>query len=86
MKYKSLALPALILSASFNLQAADLSDDEKFSYGLGMLIGERVLKQYGEVNYEALLQGIKAQHQGQSTLLTVQEAQAVLASYNEAKA
>jgi FKBP-type peptidyl-prolyl cis-trans isomerase len=86
MKLKYLSLPLLILSASFNLQAADLSEDDKFSYGLGMLIGERVLKQYGDVNYEVLIQAIKAQHQGQDTLLTVQEAQAALASYNEAKA
>ena len=50
------------------------SDDDKFSYGLGMVIGERVLKQYGEVNYEVLLAGMKAQHGDQETLLTLEEA------------
>jgi len=50
------------------------TDDDKFSYGLGMVIGERVLKQYGEVNYEVLLAGMKAQHGDQETLLTLEEA------------
>ena len=39
-----------------------------------MVIGERVLKQYGEVNYEVLLAGMKAQHGDQETLLTLEEA------------
>lgn len=51
-----------------------VSEDDKFSYGLGMMIGERVLKQYGEVNYDLLLQGMKAQHQAQETKLTMEEA------------
>ena len=50
------------------------SDDDKFSYGLGMVIGERVLKQYGDVNYEVLLAGMKAQHGDQETLMTLEEA------------
>ncbi len=50
------------------------TDEDKFSYGLGMVIGERVLKQYGEVNYEILLAGMKAQHGDQETLLTLEEA------------
>jgi len=50
------------------------TDEDKFSYGLGMVIGERVLKQYGEVDYEILLAGMKAQHGDQETLLTLEEA------------
>ncbi len=50
------------------------TDDDKFSYGLGMVIGERVLKQYGEVNYEVLLAGMKAQHANLETLMTLDEA------------
>ena len=50
------------------------SDDDKFSYGLGMVIGERVLKQYGEINYDVLVAGMKAQHTNQETLLTLEEA------------
>ena len=50
------------------------SDDDRFSYGLGMVIGERVLKQYGEVNYEILLAGMQAQHKDADTLMTLEEA------------
>lgn len=50
------------------------TEDDQFSYGLGMVIGERVLKQYGEVNYEILLAGMQAQHQDGDTLMTLEEA------------
>ena len=39
------------------------SDGDKFSYGLGMIIGERVMKQYGDVDYQLLLQGLIAQRE-----------------------
>jgi FKBP-type peptidyl-prolyl cis-trans isomerase len=39
-----------------------------------MVIGERVLKQYGDVNYELMLAGIKAQHKDAETLITLDEA------------
>ena len=54
------------------------TDEDRFSYGLGMMIGERVLKQYGEVDYEKLLTGMKAQHQNEETLLTLPEAETAL--------
>jgi len=81
MKFKTLVLSALLLtlvacekkeSAPAEINLATEAD--KFSYGLGMLIGERVLKQYGEVNYDLLLPGMKAQHQEQTTLLTLEQA------------
>lgn len=53
------------------------TDADKVSYGLGMMIGERVLNQYGDIDYDLLLQGIKAQQAGE-TLLTIEEAQVVL--------
>ncbi len=59
------------------------SDADKFSYALGMMIGERVLKQYGEVDYETLLDGIKAQHQDMKTLMNVAEAGKILADYQQ---
>ncbi len=31
------------------------TEKDKFSYGLGMIIGERVMKQYGDVDYQILL-------------------------------
>lgn len=81
MKSKTLVLSALLLTlaACEKKESApmeiDLSTEaDKFSYGLGMLVGERVLKQYGKVNYDLLLAGMKAQHQEQTTLLTLEQA------------
>ncbi len=81
MNFKALVLTALLLG----LAACDKKDmaqpqtsleteDDRFSYGLGMVVGERVLKQYGDVNYDLLLQGIKAQHKGQETLISLDDA------------
>jgi len=53
------------------------SEKDKVSYGLGMMIGDRVLNQYGEIDYDLLLQGIKAQQAGE-TLMTLEEAQVAL--------
>ncbi len=81
MKSKVIVLSALLLtlaacdkkeSAPMEINLA--SEEDRFSYGLGMLVGERVLKQYGEVNYDLVLAGMKAQHQEQTTLLTLEEA------------
>jgi FKBP-type peptidyl-prolyl cis-trans isomerase len=86
MKFKSLTLSALVLvlvaceskpietDADAATDAKLETESEKFSYGLGMMIGERVLKQYGEVNYDLVLQGMKAQHNGETTQMTIEEA------------
>jgi FKBP-type peptidyl-prolyl cis-trans isomerase len=42
-----------------------------------MLIGERVLKQYGKVDYDIMLTGIQAHHEGQVTLMTLEEAKQI---------
>ena len=54
------------------------TDKDKLSYGLGMMISEQVLKQYGEVDYQVLLEGMKAQAEGKETLMTLEEAGAAL--------
>jgi len=55
------------------------SDDDRLSYSLGMLIGERILKQYSEdINYYVMLEGIRAAHTDAKTLLTMEEAQAAM--------
>ena len=81
MKLKLLVPCALLLALAacdkMDKSAPEISvatDDDRFSYGLGMVIGERVLKQYGEVNYDLLLAGMQAQHGDQETLLTLEEA------------
>ena len=59
------------------------TDDEKHSYALGMMISERVLKQYGEIDYQFLLHGITAQQEGKKSLLTMTEADQVLKEYQK---
>jgi len=55
-----------------------MTDKDRFNYGLGMIIGERVLKQYSEVDYEIMLQGIIAQNEEKQTLMTLTEAEEAL--------
>jgi len=94
MKYKALVLFAALLSltacekkeatpAQAQQPATLETDSDRFSYGLGMIVGERVLKQYGDVNYDLLLDGIKAQHKNQETFLSLEEAGAALNAYME---
>jgi len=81
MKFKALVLFAALISlaACEKQEVAQTqlnldTDDDRFSYALGMVIGERVLKQYGDVNYELMLAGIKAQHKDAETLITLDQA------------
>jgi len=81
MKFKALVLSATLLSlaACEKKEAAQTqinieADEDRFSYALGMVIGERVLKQYGDVDYDLMLEGIKAQHKDAETLITLDEA------------
>ena len=78
-------LAALALPASAQDTALE-TDEAKVSYGLGMMIGERVLKPYGEVDYDLLMQGMQAQQAGEETLMTMEEAQAALQAQQEAAA
>lgn len=73
------------ISVNMTLQAAELkleTDQDKLSYSLGMMIGERVAKPYKDLNYNLLLEGLKAQHQGQETLLKQQEANQIISDYH----
>ncbi len=92
MKFNALVLCTLLLTlaacekkepvqAQINLE----TEEDRFSYGLGMVIGERVLKQYGEVDYDLMLAGIKAQHKDQETLITIEEAGETLQAQVEKK-
>ncbi len=74
----SLVLSGLLTTTALAQDTELATDDDKVSYGLGMMIGERVLKQYGELNYDLLMQGMKAQQAGEETLLSMEEAQAAL--------
>lgn len=76
---KTLIAAALSLTMTAGLvQAEDVkltNDDDRLSYSLGMLIGDRILKQYSEnINYYVMLEGIRAQHTGEATAMTMDEA------------
>jgi len=95
MKLKALVLLALLTTLIACEQKEEMqpeaaaattgltTDADRFSYGLGMVIGERVLKQYDSVDYDLLIEGMKAQHQSQETLITIEDAGAVLAAHAE---
>ena len=81
MKLKALVLFTALLSLSAcekkeapQAQLNIESETDRFSYALGMIIGERVLKQYADVDYDVLLEGIKAQHKGAETPISLDEA------------
>ena len=57
--------------------------EDKLSYSLGMMIGERVIKKHQNLNYDALMSGIKTQHKGSKTSLTMEEATQILTSYRK---
>jgi len=60
------------------------TDEDKLSYALGMLMGERVLKNYGDsLNYEAIMEAMQAQHKGEETTLSIDEAQQFLGEFEE---
>ena len=59
------------------------TDDAKVSYGLGMMIGERILKQYGELDYDLVVEAMKAQQAGEETLMSMDEAQMALQAQQE---
>lgn len=50
------------------------SDIDKESYGIGMLIGQNLADRFGELNYDVLLEGLKAQINGE-TAFPIEEAQ-----------
>ncbi len=77
---------ALIMaSGSVFAEASKLaSEDDKLSYSLGMLIGERILKQYSEeIDYYILLEAMRAQHQGSETVISMEEANATMQASEE---
>lgn len=78
-----IAIPALLVAFSASAQTTLSTDKDKLSYGLGMMIGERVLKQYGDIDYQILLQGIIDQHQGKDTLMDISEAGRVLSELQQ---
>ena len=60
------------------------TDEAKVSYGVGMMMGEQ-LKQFGDIDYDLLIAGLRAQKEGEETQITIEEAQAaIMAQQQEA--
>ncbi|MGQ7843462.1 FKBP-type peptidyl-prolyl cis-trans isomerase [Granulosicoccus sp. 3-233] len=74
------AMPAMAQDSTLE------TPESKVSYALGMMIGERVIKQYGEVDYDLLVKAMKAQAAGDATDLSMEEAQMVLQEQQQAAA
>ncbi len=58
-------------------------DGAKKSYSLGIMIGDRITQRYGELDYEALVAGIRAQHEGGEALISLEEAQTTLQDFEQ---
>lgn len=87
---KFLVAPAVLaIACATHIGTATAQDDKlatdeaKVSYSLGMMIGERVLKQYDNIDYDILIEAMKAQHAGEETLLNMEEAQNALQAQAE---
>lgn len=82
---KKLLLATLITAACPAVFAEANLDDEtdKLSYSLGMLLGERFTKRFGDINYEVLMEGLSLAHEGKETQLTPQEAQTMLQDFEK---
>lgn len=80
-----LLLATLVTAACTTAHAEVNLDDEtvKRSYSLGILLGENFTKRFGDVDYDALLEGLKQAHEGEETQVTAQEAQATLQAYEQ---
>jgi len=79
----TLALSSLLAAPAFAQDTVLETDEAKLSYGLGMMVGERVLKQYGDLDFDLLVDAMKAQHSGETTLMSMEEAQAALQAQQE---
>ncbi len=74
----AVALAGALTHSAISVGAELESDTDKLSYGLGMIIGERVLKNYGDLNYDVLMEAMKAQNEGAETQMSMEEAQTTL--------
>ena len=74
---------AATMSLSQAIAAADLENEkDKASYSLGMLIGQNT-KNFGDLNFDALIEGLMQQHKGEETALTIEEADATIREFQQ---
>lgn len=82
---KKLLLATLITAACSTAYAEVNLDDEveNRSYSLGILLGENFTKRFGDVNFDALMEGLEQAHLGKETQVSVADAQANLQAYEQ---
>jgi FKBP-type peptidyl-prolyl cis-trans isomerase len=91
MNVKPVVLPilALALFASNEILAADnkelTTEHDRFSYGLGMLLGANLLQTQGKLDLDLVIEGIQAQYNNTDLKLTLEEAQLVLKKNRDEK-
>jgi FKBP-type peptidyl-prolyl cis-trans isomerase len=78
----TLALSSLLAVPAFAQDAVLDTDEAKVSYALGMMIGENI-KPFSDLDFDVLLQGLKAQKTGEATQMNIQEAQAALQAHQQ---
>ncbi len=85
---KKLLLATLITAACSVAHAeVDLDNEQdNLSYSLGILLGERFTKRFGDLNYDALIEGLSQAHEGKETQISSEEAQNNLQTYEQAAA
>jgi len=82
-------LLATLITATCSVAHAEINVDdeqENLSYSLGMLLGDRFTKRFGDLNYEALLEGLRLAHEGKDTQITMEDAQTNLQTFEQAAA
>ncbi|MEY3037871.1 MAG: hypothetical protein RL143_438, partial [Pseudomonadota bacterium] len=71
MKKTILALALSSVIAAPIVQAAEITTDEdKLSYGLGMVLGQRLKADFDTLNYDLLKQGIQDLFEGNTPAMT----------------
>lgn len=79
----TLAFSSLVSVPAFAQDAMLETDEAKVSYALGMMIGDRILGQYGDLDFELLVDAMKSQKAGEETRMSMEEAQAALQAQQE---
>ncbi len=85
-RFTAVAILTLLCTTAHAEETKLTNENDKFSYSLGLFIGERVIKEYGEINYDLLFEAIKAQHSGSETALSLQQAGEILQARQQAQA
>ncbi|MEM7294250.1 MAG: FKBP-type peptidyl-prolyl cis-trans isomerase N-terminal domain-containing protein [Pseudomonadota bacterium] len=84
--FAAIALCSLMMLPHSIAAEEDFANEEaRLSYGLGVLIGEQIRRDFDSVDFDSLLEGIKAQHAGGETRLSLQEASLAVQGYQTQK-